>query len=345
MTGSPPLLSVVVPFYGVEAYIEECLASLRDQTLADLEVVMVDDGSPDGSRAIAERFAAVDPRFVLVSQDNQGLGPARNTGVAHVRGRYLAFADSDDVVPPEAYALLVDTLERTGSDLAAGNVLRLDASGLHPSWTHAGPFARDDLRTHVLRRPDLVGDRMVWNKVYRRDFWDAHGYAFPAIRYEDWPVTLAAHLDAVAVDVLSEPVYHWRDRESGESITQAVYRLDNLTDRMASADLALDRVADAPAEIRAEVEGHLLHVDLTAAAQALGVVPRGQRAAVVELGRRLARRISPAAARRHPWVDRIVWRAFRAGRGEVVRIVTGLRGGAGPVRRMVRGGYRLVVRR
>lgn len=338
------LLSVVVPFYGVESYIEECLASLRDQTLGDLEVVMVDDGSPDGSRVVAERFAAADPRFVLVTQANQGLGPARNIGVAHARGRYLAFADSDDVVPPGAYALLVEALERTGSDLAAGTVLRLDATGLHPSWTHAGPFAQDDLRTHVLRRPDLVADRMVWNKVYRRDFWDAHGYAFPAIRYEDWPVTLAAHLDAVAVDVLSAPVYHWRDRESGESITQAVYRLDNLTDRMASADLVLDLVADAPAEVREEVEGHLLHVDLTAAAQALGVVPRGQRAAVAELGRGLARRIGWPMARRHPWVDRIVWLAFRAGLGGVVRVVTGMRGGAGPLRRLVRGGYRLVAR-
>ena len=344
MAPGTPLLSVVVPFYGVQDDIEECLQSLRTQTLADLEVVLVDDGSPDGSRAVAERFVAADPRFVLVIQPNQGLGPARNTGVRHARGRYLAFADSDDVLPPGAYELLVTTLERTGSDLAAGNVRRLDARGLHQSWTHAGPFARDDLATHVLRRPDLVADRMVWNKVYRRDFWDAQGYTFPAIRYEDWPVTLAAHLDAVAVDVLAETVYHWRDRESGESITQAVHRLDNLTDRMASAAMVLDLVGDAPAAVREEVEGHLLHVDLTAAAQALTVCPTDQRAAVVTLGAGLARRISGRTAWRHPWVDRIVWRGFRIGQGGVVRAVTGLRGGAGPVRRAVRGAYRLVAR-
>lgn len=339
-----PLLSIVVPFYGVEDDIEECLESLRRQTLADLEVVLVDDGSPDGSRAVAERFAAADARFRLLTQANQGLGPARNTGAAGTRGRYLAFVDSDDVVPAGAYELLVGTLERTGSDIAAGNVLRLDRTGLRQSWAHAGPFARDDLRTHVLRRPDLVADRMVWNKVYRRSFWDAHGYTFPAIRYEDWPVTLAAHLDAVAVDVLAEPVYHWRDRESGGSITQAVYRLDNLTDRMTSAAMVLDLVRQAPPEVRRQVEAHLLHVDLAAAAQALTVVPADQRAAVTRLGQGLARRISPATARLHPWVDRLVWLAFRSGRGGVVRAITGLRGGAGPVRRAVRSGYRLLAR-
>lgn len=335
-----PLLSVVVPFYGVEDYIGACLESLRGQTLADLEVVCVDDGSLDGSSAVARAYVARDPRFRLVRQPNAGLGPARNTGVGQARGRYLAFVDSDDVVPPGAYELLVGTLERTGSDLAAGDVRRFDGEGLRESWTHAGPFAHDDLRTHVLRRPDLVADRMVWNKVYRRDFWDAHGYTFPAIRYEDWPVTLAAHLDAVAVDVLAEPVYHWRDRESGSSITQAVHRLDNLTDRMASAAMVLDLVREVPAEVREQVEAHLMHVDLAAAAQALTVVPVDQRAAVTGLGQGLARRISPSTARRAPRVDRLVWAAFRAGHGGVVRLVTGARGGGGPVRRAVRRIYR-----
>ena len=340
-----PLLSVVVPFYGVEDYIEECLESLRVQTLTDLEVICVDDGSPDGSLAIVERYCARDPRFRLVRQPNAGLGPARNTGMRAATGRYLAFVDSDDLVPARAYELLVGTLERTGSDFAAGDVRRLDAEGLHPSWTHARPFASDDLRTHVLRRPDLVADRMVWNKVYRRDFWDAHGYTFPAIRYEDWPVTLAAHLDAVAVDVLAEPVYHWRDRATGESNTQAVHRLDNLADRMASAAMVLDLVAEAPVAVREQVEGHLLHVDLTAAAQALVVVPREQRAAVTGLGRGLARRITLDVARRHPVVDRLVWLGFRAGRGGLVRLVTGLRGGVGPARSLVRSAYRLLAGR
>src|SRR5689334_866082 len=90
-----PLLSVVVPVYDVERYLDECLASLAAQTLRDLEVVVVDDGSPDGSAAIAEAWARRDPRFRLVRQANHGLGHARNTGARHAAGTYLAFVDSD----------------------------------------------------------------------------------------------------------------------------------------------------------------------------------------------------------------------------------------------------------
>ena len=109
-----PRVSVVVPIYRVEAYLEECLASLRAQTFTDLEVVMVDDGSPDGSAAIAERVAGEDGRFTLLRQENAGLGAARNAGVAAAGGELLMFVDSDDRLPPEAIAHLVRSLDRTG---------------------------------------------------------------------------------------------------------------------------------------------------------------------------------------------------------------------------------------
>ncbi|NUS06665.1 MAG: glycosyltransferase family 2 protein, partial [Nonomuraea sp.] len=113
-----PLLSVVVPFYNVEPYLSECLKSLAAQTMEDFEVILVDDGSLDGSRRLAEDFVARDSRFILVDQPNMGPGPARNEGIRRARGTYLAFADSDDVVPPNAYEVLVAKLGETGSDLA-----------------------------------------------------------------------------------------------------------------------------------------------------------------------------------------------------------------------------------
>src|SRR5689334_20068273 len=114
-------LSVVVPFYNVADYIADCLDSLERQTFDDLEVVLVDDGSTDDSRAIAEEFCARDPRFRIVTQENQGLGPARNTGVKHAEGEYITFVDSDDLVPRYAYELMVGSLDETGSSFAAGN--------------------------------------------------------------------------------------------------------------------------------------------------------------------------------------------------------------------------------
>ena len=95
-----PLLSIVVPIYNVEPYLAECLKSLAAQTLEDFEVIMVDDGSLDGGRRLAEDFAARDSRFALLDQPHQGPGPARNLGLRHARAPFLAFADAVDVVPP-----------------------------------------------------------------------------------------------------------------------------------------------------------------------------------------------------------------------------------------------------
>ncbi|MBB2909536.1 CDP-glycerol glycerophosphotransferase [Streptosporangium becharense] len=229
------MLSVVVPFYNVADYIGECLASLAAQTLRDVEFVLVDDGSEDGSAAIAAEFAAGDPRFRILRQETMGPGPARNLGVRHARGTYLAFADSDDVVPERAYEALVGSLEETGSDIACGAVRRLTPDGLVPSSLHVKLFRKPRQRTHITGYPDLTRDRTVWNKVYRRSFWDERGLAFPAGLYEDAPVAVAAHVLASGVDLLNEVVYHWRLRETGDaSITQRRMEVSNLEERVAS---------------------------------------------------------------------------------------------------------------
>jgi CDP-glycerol glycerophosphotransferase len=232
-----PRLSVVVPIYNVQRYLDECLSSIAAQTLTDLEVVMVDDGSTDDSAAIAERFAAGDARFRLVRQENQGLGPARNTGIRNVHpdAEFLAFFDSDDTAPPSAYQLMVETLDRTGSDFVSGNVLRFRSVGYTQSPVHKKPFAETALRTHISKRPNLVTDRTAWNKVYRRTFWDRHGLEYPGILYEDAPVSVPLHFLAESVDILSEPIYHWREREVGaRSITQNRTDPKGLIDRIAS---------------------------------------------------------------------------------------------------------------
>ncbi|MET7362629.1 bifunctional glycosyltransferase family 2 protein/CDP-glycerol:glycerophosphate glycerophosphotransferase [Streptomyces sp. NPDC005562] len=233
-----PRLSVVVPVYNVELYLDECLESLAAQTFTDFEVLMVDDGSTDGSAVIAKAFAAADPRFRLISQENKGLGAARNTGVREMSpdSEYLAFVDSDDTLPATAYALMIETLDETGSDFAAGNVTRFRSAGHVQSPVHRVPFAATRLRTHVSRFRPLLTDRTAWNKVYRRSFWERHGLAYPeAMLYEDAPVSVPAHYLADSVDVLSEPIYNWREREIGErSITQNRTNPQGLVDRVKS---------------------------------------------------------------------------------------------------------------
>ncbi|WP_433251730.1 glycosyltransferase family 2 protein [Streptosporangium sp. CA-135522] len=268
-----PQLSVVVPYYNVEKYFDECLASIQSQTFGDLEVICVDDGSMDASAVIAKEYAARDPRFRVVVQENQGLGPARNTGVKYATGRYLAFADSDDIVPPRAYELLVDSLERSGSDIASGNVQRLTSEGLVQSWAHRNAFRKTRVGTHITQNVHLLFDRSIWNKVFRRSFWDALDMEFPARLYEDMPVTIPAHVRARAVDVLSEVVYVWRLREG--SITERRFRAENVTDLMISVSETAGFLEKHAPELRRVYERDTLRNDLRVAVEALaaGVEP------------------------------------------------------------------------
>ncbi|MFI5839700.1 glycosyltransferase family 2 protein [Catenuloplanes sp. NPDC051500] len=247
------VISVVVPIYNVAPYLVECLESIAAQTYEDLDVVLVDDGSTDGSGRIAAGFAARDARFRLVTQENAGLGAARNTGVRHAGGELLQFVDSDDVLPRHALEVLAAALERTGSDFATGNTLRLDSRGLGPSRMHRRIFTHTRLRTHVSRDRELLGDRTAWNKLFRREFWDRHGLAFPeGVLYEDTPVMVPAHVLAGTVDVVDVPVYHWRRREGGErSITQRREELRNFVDRVDGVDRVSRFLAGVPGLRRA----------------------------------------------------------------------------------------------
>ncbi|MFD4243418.1 CDP-glycerol glycerophosphotransferase family protein [Streptomyces sp. NPDC058525] len=237
----PPRLSIVVPVYNVELYLDECLESIAAQTFEDFEVILVDDGSTDTSAVIAKAFAARDKRFRVVMQENAGLGAARNAGARHIHpdSEYLAFVDSDDTMPDYAYQRMIEALDETGSDFAGGNVKRFRSVGMQQSWGHRAAFAKTQLKTHISKFPALVTDRTAWNKVYRRTFWDEHGFQYPeGILYEDAPVSIPAHYFASSVDILSDCVYHWRVRETGErSITQRSTDPVSLIDRVKSVRL------------------------------------------------------------------------------------------------------------
>ena len=185
----------MIPVYNVADFLPECLASLLGQTHRELEVVIVDDGSTDASGSIADDYAARDPRLHVVHTENRGLGAARNEGVRHASGRYLVFLDSDDVLPPKAYPVMVRQLEAAGSDFVSGSFVRWENGGLHePPWMR---------RLHSRRRvgiraddhPEILGDVMAWDKMFRRSFWDSAGLSWPeGILYEDQPTTTKAFL-------------------------------------------------------------------------------------------------------------------------------------------------------
>ncbi|KAA1428509.1 glycosyltransferase [Nocardioides antri] len=239
---STPAVSVVVPAYDVAVYLPACLDSLLGQTLPDLEVVVVDDGSPDASGAIADEYAARDPRVRVLHVENGGLGAARNVGIREARGEYLGFCDADDLMTPRALELLVGRARESDAPLVTGNVVRLEGERrARMRWMdrlHADPGAIviDDL-------PELLGDVFAWNKLFRRDFWDDAGLSWPErIRYEDQPTTTDAYLRAGRIGIVSEVVYLWRVRDDGSSITQQRGTVADLTDRWTTKRMALDAV-------------------------------------------------------------------------------------------------------
>ncbi|MEU8803844.1 CDP-glycerol glycerophosphotransferase family protein [Spirillospora sp. NPDC048819] len=314
-----PRVGVVVPIYNVEQYLKECLASIARQSLRELDVVLVNDGSTDSSAEIARTFTDGDPRFRLISQPNGGLGNARNVGAEAVRGEYLVFVDSDDILPDHALELLVETLEQTGSDFASGNVQLLNEQGLVQSPMHRRPMGTTRLRTHITRDRLLMYDRLVPNKLFRRKFWDEHELRFPeGVLYEDIPVTLPAHFLASTVDVLSEPVYYWRQR-TGESlsITQRRTELKAVTDRFAAVE-TVSRFLGARTEpqVRAckqEYDEVALRSDLRIFVNVLDEADDEFRARFVELAQPFLEQADPTAMESLPAILRLKWHLVSRG--------------------------------
>ncbi|MDI9836448.1 bifunctional glycosyltransferase family 2 protein/CDP-glycerol:glycerophosphate glycerophosphotransferase [Streptomyces sp. KAU_LT] len=214
-----PRFSVIVPAYKVQAYLHECLESVLTQSYPDLELIAVDDCSPDACGAIIDEFAARDPRVRAVHLPrNRGLGPARNAGMAEATGDYLLFLDSDDTLTPDSLQAIAGRLKETGEP----DVLVYDYA--RTFWT--GETVRNQAAAHLAEegpapfrltdRPGLLGLLMVaWNKAYRREFVEAEELVFPTGYYEDTPWTYPVLMSAGSIATLDRVCVHYRQRRHG----------------------------------------------------------------------------------------------------------------------------------
>ena len=227
-------VSVIIPIYNVEEYLEECLQSVVDQTLEDLQVIMVDDGSLDGSTDIAKKFASRYDHFEYVRQVNGGLGNARNTGVKYAKGKYIIFLDSDDIVPDDAYEKMYLAAEKNHSEMVVGSVARFNSKKDHVSNLHEIAFRKYIDKTHITDNTDLIYDTTSWNKLILKEFWDRNHFEFPErILYEDIPVTIPMHYLANNVTMVQDVCYRWRIRDgANKSITQRADDFTNMRDRI-----------------------------------------------------------------------------------------------------------------
>lgn len=214
MTSGVPRVSIVVPFLDAAGWLRECVESLARQTVTDVEILLVDDGSTDNSRAVAHRMAAADGRIVVLEQDHIGPGAARNRGLDAARAPYVTFVDSDDVVTAEGCEAMLRRAAESGADIVVANTQTRSRPSLPPRL--------DPYPVRAIRRLYDGGISMgAYAKLYRRSFLDAHGIRFPPTVYiEDRHFLLRCLVERARLAPLSQVVYRRHARP--ESIMRRI---------------------------------------------------------------------------------------------------------------------------
>lgn len=216
-----PLISVIVPVYRVEEYLERCVKSILSQTYKNLEVILVDDGSPDQCPAICDACAEKDARVKVIHQENKGLSGARNAGIDAASGEYLAFVDSDDYVSPHFIEELYQLLQDTGCAIGQCRFSYVKGDGLVEEGDSAFCIYRGESLMEQLYGPEEKATCFVvaWNKLYRAELFKETGIRYPEGRiHEDEATTYRLFHEAKKLVFLDRALYGYYT-ENGGSIT------------------------------------------------------------------------------------------------------------------------------
>ena len=216
-----PLISVIVPVYRVEEYMERCVKSILSQTYKNLEVILVDDGSPDQCPAICDACAEKDARVKVIHQENKGLSGARNAGIDAASGEYLAFVDSDDYVSPHFIEELYQLLQDTGCAIGQCRFSYVKGDGLVEESDSAFCIYRGESLMEQLYGPEEKATCFVvaWNKLYRAELFKETGIRYPEGRiHEDEATTYRLFHEAKKLAFLDRALYGYYT-ENGGSIT------------------------------------------------------------------------------------------------------------------------------
>lgn len=226
-----PLVSIIVPIYNVELYLDHCVQSIVDQTYKNLEIILVDDGSPDNCPAMCDSWAAKDNRIKVIHKKNGGLSDARNAGLQIASGELISFIDSDDWVEPNFVQYLYGAMEETNAEIAECSTRYVTEDGTVIKTRKAGSGILDCIT--ALRKLVLEDGvyQTVWNKLYRREL--IQGIPFALGKYNEdefWTYQVVERVQRLAT--VEMPLYNYLQR--GTSIIGTGYnirRLDGLEAR------------------------------------------------------------------------------------------------------------------
>ena len=222
---SKPLISIIVPVYNAEPYLKMCLDSICQQTFTNFELILVDDGSTDGSGAMCDEYAALDSRICVIHKTNEGVSIARNTGLDKAHGEWIVFVDSDDYLLPDGLSLLYENVTLTSADclLAGSKVIQNN---------HIRDFIKPTSRcsNNVL---ESIFHNALWGYIFKASIIQENNIRFvPKLAYSEDQVFLCTFaMNANEIIYVEEPVYVYRKNEtsacaSGDGLRKAKHQFE-----------------------------------------------------------------------------------------------------------------------
>lgn len=205
------LISIIIPVYKVEKYLEKCIESVLKQTYTNLQIILVDDGSPDNCGKICDEYAKKDSRIEVIHKINGGLSDARNVGINRANGRYIGFVDSDDYIKEDMYEKLINLIKEYDADISICNLydvidgkeyVRNKDNGIHE-------YSRIDILKEILLDKNIQS--YAWNKLYKKELFDEIKYPIGK-KYEDIGTTFYLFEKCNKIVVTSEPEYYYLKR-------------------------------------------------------------------------------------------------------------------------------------
>lgn len=228
------LISIIIPVYQAEPYLKQCIESVTEQTYSNLEIILVDDGSPDRCPQICDEFATKDARIKVIHKTNGGISDARNVGVSTATGEWIAFVDSDDYVEPNLIERLYNAAIAEKADMSVCNALFFDnkRNFFTPEW-----FIVDDGLLHgldVLKSGHIPTPLVVpWCKLYRRAIFETVYYPVGRI-HEDEAIAHQVLYMCDKIVCLDQKLYYYRQNPNG--ITKKAFNINRLDAILALAD-------------------------------------------------------------------------------------------------------------
>lgn len=211
------LVSIIVPIYNVEKYLKKCIESIINQTYKNIEIILVDDGSPDKCGEICEEYSKKDNRIVVIHKQNGGLSDARNKGIKVAKGKYITFVDSDDYVDYRYIELLYKAVKENNTKIAQCNIAKVNMSG---NIIARLGYKENSIKTSKNMLNDiysshLIENIVVWNKLYLKEMFN--NISFPVGKiHEDEFTTFKILYNVDKISIVNEYLYYYR--QTDESI-------------------------------------------------------------------------------------------------------------------------------